>query len=41
LSYSQDAIADITCGLRMDRCILVYWFFTDQFLIFFSNLYVL
>ena len=24
LSYSQDALADITCGLRMDRCVLVY-----------------
>ena len=24
LSYSQDALADITCGLRMDRGVLVY-----------------
>ena len=24
LSYSQDALADITATLRMDRCILVY-----------------
>ena len=24
LAYSQDALADITCGLRMDRCVLVY-----------------
>ena len=24
LSYSQDAIADISASLRMDRCILVY-----------------
>lgn len=24
LDYSKDDIADITCGLRMDRCILVY-----------------
>ena len=24
LDYSQDAIATITCGLRMDRCIQVY-----------------
>jgi hypothetical protein len=24
LSYSQDALADITCSLRMDRCVLVY-----------------
>jgi hypothetical protein len=24
LDYSQDAIASITCGLRMDRCIQVY-----------------
>lgn len=24
LDYSQDAIANIECGLRMDRCILVY-----------------
>jgi hypothetical protein len=27
LSYSQDALADISATLRMDRCILVYWFF--------------
>ena len=24
LSYSQDALADITASLRMDRCVLVY-----------------
>jgi len=24
LSYSQDALADITATLRMDRCVLVY-----------------
>ena len=24
LSYSQDALADISATLRMDRCILVY-----------------
>lgn len=24
LSYSSDAIAGITCGIQMDRCILVY-----------------
>jgi hypothetical protein len=24
LSYSQDGIANITCNMRMDRCILVY-----------------
>jgi len=24
LSYSQDGIAEITAGLRMDRCVLVY-----------------
>ena len=24
LAYSNDALADITCGLRPDRCVLVY-----------------
>jgi hypothetical protein len=24
LSYATDALADITCSLRMDRCVLVY-----------------
>ena len=29
LSYSQDALADISGTLRMDRCILVYYFFLN------------
>jgi hypothetical protein len=24
LSYSQDALANITASLRMDRCVLIY-----------------
>jgi hypothetical protein len=24
LSYSQDALADITANIQMDRCVLVY-----------------
>jgi hypothetical protein len=28
LAYNTDALASITATMRMDRCILVYWFLT-------------
>jgi hypothetical protein len=27
LAYNQDGLATIAATLRMDRCVLVYWFF--------------
>jgi hypothetical protein len=37
LAYNTDALATITATLRMDRCVLVYWYSNRIVFLFIKN----